>query len=123
MMNRDTQETLNDRIYDLEQDLRTVEDENRRMNELADGIFVNVYEVDRNYGGPEEGGWWFDSGTVVNTFQMVSRNQANALAELLRNVFSDAGNRYSMAQREADYRVVVEGEAGADWPTERPYYC
>lgn len=23
------------------------------------------YEIDREYGGPEEGGWWFDSGTFV----------------------------------------------------------
>lgn len=23
------------------------------------------YEIDRIYGGPEEGGWWYDSGTFV----------------------------------------------------------
>lgn len=23
--------------------------------------FISVYEVDRCYGGPEEGGWWYDS--------------------------------------------------------------
>jgi hypothetical protein len=26
---------------------------------------VAFYEVDRTYGGPEEGGWWYDSGRFV----------------------------------------------------------
>lgn len=25
--------------------------------------FVNSYETDRLYGGPEEGGWWYDVGS------------------------------------------------------------
>lgn len=25
--------------------------------------YVNGYEVERLYGGPEEGGWWYDAGT------------------------------------------------------------
>lgn len=28
-------------------------------------LYVNVYEVGRAYGGPEEGGWWFDTGSPV----------------------------------------------------------
>lgn len=27
--------------------------------------YVNVYGHDREYGGPEEGGWWFDTMTPV----------------------------------------------------------
>lgn len=27
--------------------------------------FIGVYLVDRSYGGPEEGGWWYDSGYTV----------------------------------------------------------
>ena len=26
---------------------------------------VAFYAVDRAYGGPEEGGWWFDTGELV----------------------------------------------------------
>lgn len=26
---------------------------------------VAFYEIDRAYGGPEEGGWWFDTGQLV----------------------------------------------------------
>jgi hypothetical protein len=27
--------------------------------------FVAVYAIDRCYGGPEEGGWWYDTGDLV----------------------------------------------------------
>ncbi len=27
--------------------------------------FVNEYETDRCFGGPEEGGWWFDTGRFI----------------------------------------------------------
>src|SRR4051794_29723324 len=29
--------------------------------------YVNVYEVDRAYGGAEEGGWWFDTGQAIES--------------------------------------------------------
>ena len=28
--------------------------------------YVNVYEVYRAYGGPEEGGWYYDEGTLLD---------------------------------------------------------
>jgi len=31
--------------------------------------FVNVYIVDRAYGGPEEGGWYYDTGELIETKQ------------------------------------------------------
>lgn len=33
---------------------------------------VAFYEIDRAYGGPEEGGWWYDCGTlrrIARTFK------------------------------------------------------
>ena len=26
---------------------------------------VAFYEIDRRYGGPEEGGWWYDCGALL----------------------------------------------------------
>lgn len=28
-------------------------------------LYVNAYLVTRQYGGPEEGGWWYDTGTPL----------------------------------------------------------
>lgn len=30
-------------------------------------LFVNIYSAGRAYGGPEEGGWWFDVGTPIGS--------------------------------------------------------
>ena len=34
--------------------------------------------MDRAYGGPEEGGWWFDTGTLVRVHG-VERDEARAM--------------------------------------------
>lgn len=31
--------------------------------------YPEIYKVDRCYGGPEEGGWWWDRHTLTKTFQ------------------------------------------------------
>ena len=31
---------------------------------------VAVYELDRRYGGPEEGGWWYDCGQLMRTVKV-----------------------------------------------------
>jgi hypothetical protein len=113
---------LGDRVYDLEQDLYNTKWKADYLEEFSNGYFVNVYEVDRHYGGPEEGGWWFDAGHVVHSFHLINRTEAESLIELLRQQFTDTGERYSMAARYDDYRVVLEATPGADYPTERPHY-
>ena len=38
---------------------------------------VAVYERDRAYGGPEEGGWWYDTGDLVRVMS-VEKTEARA---------------------------------------------
>ena len=33
--------------------------------------FVNVYSVTRHYGGPEEGGWWYNQGEPIASVPVV----------------------------------------------------
>jgi len=50
------------------------------------------YEIDREYGGPEEGGWYFDSGTFVRAIGLYfddesavrAMRRANRLLERLQ---------------------------------------
>ena len=30
-------------------------------------MFVAIFELERAYGGPEEGGWWYDTGELKRT--------------------------------------------------------
>jgi hypothetical protein len=98
---------------------------------------VAVYECDRRYGGPEEGGWWFDCG------ERVAHLMADDLAP---RVFTDQDKAYEYAtdlQGRLDVRFnndgenrdlnsvncegrycaeVHEGFAPAHYPETRPYY-
>lgn len=79
---------------------------------------VGVYETGRAYGGPEEGGWWYDTGSrcdnwTVRGFQDMAL--AQAYIEELRLVYKD------------DKNIGVQGfteklpEAG--YPERKPVYC
>ena len=57
---------------------------------------IALYEIDRAYGGGEEGGWWFDTG------------------ELVDSVLYDGG-RYTA--------IVYEWTAPSAFPEVRPHYA
>lgn len=86
--------------------------------------YVNIYQLDRVCGGPEEGGWWFDTGTVELSIVCDSEESAQERAEMLREVFENHGNRYSVIyyRKPSDYDVDIDDKPGADWPVESPRY-
>jgi hypothetical protein len=84
-------------------------------------IYVNVYDADRAYGGPEEGGWYFDVRTPVESHTVDSREEAEELRESLREQYPDTGKRSSVLGGE-DYDIVIEYEAPQQFPSERPVY-
>ena len=53
---------------------------------------VAFYEIDRACGGPEEGGWYYDTGSLVRLYQVFANengawraaNRANRLLERLQ---------------------------------------
>lgn len=85
---------------------------------------VAVYEVSRNYGGPEEGGWWYDSGTLILTDHCESEDQAKEVREALRNgEFQKTSKRYSVLGGD-DYDVEIYHDKTPPkfFPAERPRY-
>lgn len=38
------------------------------------------YEIDRAWGGPEEGGWWYDTGTFVRVIALHYHDEAAVAA-------------------------------------------
>jgi hypothetical protein len=86
------------------------------------------YEVDRAYGGPEEGGWWYDCGQlvrIITTERTVTR--ANALAArangLLARLQRSKRTIDSVAYDGGRHAVMVfERVAPAHFPAERPCY-
>lgn len=91
-------------------------------------FYINTYHVTRHYGGPEEGGWWFDRGEPAGSLGPCnSPTLAHKVAELLRAYEWSNGattdERYSMAPRTAyDTLVMVEEHPAKQFPEEYPRY-
>jgi plasmid replication initiation protein len=90
---------------------------------------VALYEIDRAYGGPEEGGWHFDTGELARLLALsATEDRARALADRANRLLDRlqrqkrtvdsvlyAGGRYTA--------VVYEWTAPARYPEYRPHYA
>lgn len=89
--------------------------------ETSEISYVSAYAVERLYGGPEEGGWWYDSGTLIDVVKCFNRNQAEFVWDLLNNIYPHTGKRYSVIGGE-DYNVSIEEKLIPFFPSQRPRY-
>jgi hypothetical protein len=89
---------------------------------------VAVYLCDRAYGGPEEGGWWYDTGElvrIIRTFKNEERAAAHATRmNSLLNVTINKGRRdiSSVLSDGKYYAEVHENLAPQHYPAVRPHY-
>ena len=85
--------------------------------------YVNVYLENRAYGGPEEGGWWYNCGDPVESVQVFSdEEEAEKVAEL-NEKYSNEGRRpiWSVACAGV-YEVRVEDHFAEAFPRGKPMY-
>ena len=102
---------------------------------------VNVYLVDRAYGGPEEGGWWFNYGQPADPGDLDPMHAKDGVtlpvsgatvdwqkrAEMLADAcheLNDGDRRSDISSiaSEGRYEVRVEEHAPRTWPESQPYY-
>jgi len=89
--------------------------------------WVNVYEVSQGYGGPEEGGWWYTCGELVESNfvgvgdpgMLAAQNLANQLRD---NIYPDNGTYTSVVYTGGDYRIEITNCKGRNFPTHHPHY-
>lgn len=113
--------------------------------------YVNIYDVGQGYGGPEEGGWWYDVGhpigsipveltfaqrcaiwsaledtgadydTCVEAIQFAERKQAEAVQAEWKKRYPYTRKRSSVLGGD-DYDVVIEDHFAKPYPETRPHY-
>lgn len=107
------------------------EDEARQVVCFPNGdkvVWVAVYELNRVSGGPEEGGWWYNTGDMVELLAATNIEEGNTLAADLRigkYKDEDGPNLYSVAYRGGNYAVNVYDDGKipwGHWPVVRPHY-
>lgn len=85
--------------------------------------FVNVYELDRLYGGPEEGGWWYEAGEIQRVYVFTSWEEATAARDRIVEAHPTTANRYSVLYHGGDIQVSHPArKPGEDYPKVRPHY-
>ena len=89
---------------------------------------VGLVEIDRTWGGPEEGGWWYDCGALARVFRVVPTAEAayalaaraNRLMTRLQRGRRDVGSViYSGGRYSA---CVFEDTAPRAFPEIPPHY-
>ena len=101
-------------------------------------LYLAVFELQQNYGGAEEGGWWYDSGEVVETqtvrvsfkedrtpyLEEGERAFLGKLAEKWATDYEGFGttHRTSTRPRGRDFSWQVEWGQPEDFPKHRPRY-
>lgn len=100
--------------------------------------YLNVYLTDRAYGGPEEGGWWYDYGIpatdlpdVAVCYGPYTRSEEDQESmRIRREVIQMYLDKHNSERRsdlnsvlsEGRYIVCREGHVAQHWPKERPCY-
>ena len=92
-------------------------------------FIVALYEVDRVFGGPEEGGWWYDTGELRRPLALAPTNDAAVAIAARANRLLDRLQRHKRPVDSATYAGgrhrahVFTTTAPPAYPAERPRYC
>ena len=85
--------------------------------------YVNVYEVRRLFGGPEEGGWYYNAGVPLASILVDSEEEARSFLPVVLRTYEDRawGDVYSVRGGVA-IEVHVERQFAEPWPRQPPRY-
>lgn len=103
------------------------------IRKKTEWYLVSVYLCDLSYGGPEEGGWWYDTGSPIeraNRFLKTFKDKEEALAyrdrlqRALDIVWNSGRYPISSVLSQGIYKARChEEEMPAPYPSNRPQYC
>lgn len=88
-------------------------------------IYVNLYLVDRAYGGPEEGGWYYDYGIPEASIPVKTWAEANREEGRLLSLpeFSNEGRpEIWSVNSQGQYEVYFEDSVAKEFPRMKPHY-
>lgn len=89
--------------------------------------YVNAYRVELAYGGPEEGGWYYNVQTPIASIPFDTHRDKDGSIEdshtaYLKTLFPNPDNKHSVMGGAHDIAVYTEYHMARDKPDERPHY-
>lgn len=94
------------------------------MQDTVGTWHVTVYLTSREYGGPEEGGWWYDNYEFVSSEPASSKEEAELRRDQINKELDESGRGESASRNgRRPYELAVIEEELREYETkERPYY-
>lgn len=89
-------------------------------------LYVNVYLHDRAYGGPEEGGWWYDTYSPDECIKCETEEEAERIfEEKCKELEEENKERRPITSvlSTGQYEVRLEAYPAEHEPKYRPIYC
>lgn len=108
------------------------------ITDITPMLYVNLYLYDREYGGPEEGGWWYDTYSPVTSdngdwdtapprygLLPTVEEAEKAMRELMEWCSTENSTRRSPSSviSEGHYCAKLEAWPAEPMPARRPHYC
>lgn len=82
---------------------------------------IAIYHVDLVYGGPEEGGWYFEAGSLTDLTEVLLETEKNR--EKLQAICDERNEgRRPLSSVLSEGRYSVCNYVGDYYPKERSYY-
>jgi len=90
---------------------------------MLNKYYINVYELDRKYGGPEEGGWWFTTGTPAGTEVAFTMEDAVEIrAKIMSELVMPRHRLGSVRYAGGEFTVLIEEHSAKKFPEQWPHY-
>lgn len=103
--------------------LESVEREYEKWLDAPVLVHANAYRITRHYGGPEEGGWWYDRGEPLGSLPCASQREAREACDKMRKKFKRlAKGDISSVLGGAEVGVYIEDGFAKPFPESRPIY-
>ena len=84
---------------------------------------LNKYLTDRAYGGPEEGGWYYDTGRFIEEAGRADTlEEAQQMRERLEAEMTEKPQFWLELNRGHECAIVIEERDGSDYPAVPPVY-
>jgi len=85
---------------------------------------VNAYAVTREWGGPEEGGWWWNLHRPIAFAAHLTEAEAEKIKAIFEDLYKDQaeGDIYSVLGG-VEIHVSIEDEPFESATKEKPIYC
>ena len=85
--------------------------------------WVNVYQLEQCYGGPEEGGWYYSAGHPVAAVPFSIKTDEYRIVTLLKSIYGDREHgSLSDSQPSVVFDDLIEPHPPRPFPETRPHY-